>query len=214
MARVTRCSIGMLILLAFTWILPAQAAWKLEPEASHVDATVVEITPEGPVPHQHRIHKLEGSIDSEGNLSMPLRLNQLDAMESIDSLPSWISRVADRPAVTVITHIPPQRLDELAVGDTLTETLQFKAESQVEEERQAPVELRFTRESPDLIRVTNARRIVLDGQQIMANTNARTVLQLLGYEELGDEVPVTIEAVLISSDQEADPGVVKPISNY
>ncbi|QEA39140.1 hypothetical protein FGL86_08670 [Pistricoccus aurantiacus] len=205
MARVTRCSIGVLSLFAFTWILPVQAAWKLEPDASHVDATVVEITPEGPVPHQHRIHQLEGSIDSEGNLSMPLRLNQLEAMETLEPLPSWFSRVADRPAATVITHIPPQRLDELAVGESLTETLQFKAESQVEKERQAPVELRFTRESPDLIRVTNAQRIVLDGQQIMANSNARTILQLLGYEQLGDEIPITLEAVLRNSDGMSDP---------
>lgn len=187
--------VGILGLLAVAWTLPAQAAWELDPDASQVDATVIEITPDGPVPHQHRMRKFEGSIDSEGNLSIPLRLSQLDAIESIGPLPSWFTRIADKPAATVTAQIPPQQLDSLAVGESLTETLQFSVESQ-NEKREAPVELRFTRETQDRISVTNAQRIALDGQQVMANQNAQTILQLLGYEQIGDEIPITLEAVL------------------
>ncbi|GKW48991.1 hypothetical protein [Halomonas sp. NCCP-2165] len=47
------------------------------------------------------------------------------------------------------------------------------------------------------IRVTVAERLVLDGQALMAKPTLRGVLLMLGYEQIGDEVPVSLDALLI-----------------
>jgi len=54
-----------------------------------------------------------------------------------------------------------------------------------------------TREAPGRVRVTNAERVAFDGRELMANPTLRSVLLLPGYEQIGDEVPVPLEAVLL-----------------
>ncbi|WP_224418033.1 MULTISPECIES: hypothetical protein [unclassified Modicisalibacter] len=176
--------------------LPAQAAWQLAPDQSQVTATIVEITPSGPVPHTHRVRRLQGDLSGEGTLRLPLRLNQTDVMDKLGQLPTWLSGLADTPLATVVTQFPPSRLDALGVGESLTETLMLRVQSD-KGNRQEPLEMRFTRESTDTIHVENAQRVVLDGQALMSDQNARSVLMLLGYEQIGDEVPIRLDATLI-----------------
>ena len=54
-----------------------------------------------------------------------------------------------------------------------------------------------TRETPGRVRVTNAERVALDGRELMANPTLRSVMLLLGYQQIGDEVPVHLDAVLL-----------------
>ncbi|MBB3230964.1 hypothetical protein [Halomonas stenophila] len=176
--------------------LPAQAAWQLEPSRSRLEATVIEITPTGPVPHRHQVRELSGSIDADGTLRLPLRLDQTDVLERLGPLPPWLDGMTERPLATLVTRLPPARLDGLAVGESLTETLSFRVDAEGVR-RQEPLALRFTRVAADRIRVANAERIAVDGRELMANPTLRTVILLLGYEQIGDEVPVSLEATLI-----------------
>ncbi|RTR00850.1 hypothetical protein EKG36_15520 [Halomonas nitroreducens] len=176
--------------------LPTQAAWQLEPSRSGLEATVIEITPSGPVPHRHQVRELSGRIDADGTLRLPLRLNQTDVLERLGPLPPWLAGMTELPLATLVTRLPPARLDGLAVGESLTETLTFRVDAEGVS-RQEPLALRFTRAGTDRIRVTNAERIAVDGRELMANPTLRTVMALLGYEQIGDEVPVTLEATLV-----------------
>jgi len=53
-----------------------------------------------------------------------------------------------------------------------------------------------TREAPGRVRVTNAEQVALNGRELMANPTLRSVL-LLGYQQIGGEVPVHLDAVLL-----------------
>ncbi|EPC02194.1 hypothetical protein L861_15915 [Litchfieldella anticariensis FP35 = DSM 16096] len=176
--------------------LPAQAAWQLDPAQSRLEATVVEITPNGPVPHQHQLRELRGDISPEGTLRLPLRLNQTDVLDRLGELPPWLSGVKEMTLATLVTQLPPERLDALGVGESMTETLMFRIQSE-DVTQQEPLKLRFTRHTHDEIQVTNAERVALDGRELMANQTARSVMLLLGYEQIGDEVPVQLDATLI-----------------
>ncbi|WP_245184783.1 hypothetical protein [Halomonas salinarum] len=176
--------------------LPAQAAWQLEPERSTVEATVVEITPSGPVPHQHRVRALAGNISEDGTLRLPLRLNQTDVLDRLGSMPIWLKGVTETPLATLVTKLPPARLNALAVGESFTDTLLFTVDAEGVD-REEPLALRFTRESDSRIRVATAERVAVDGRELMANPTLRTVLLLLGYEQIGDEVPMSLDATLI-----------------
>lgn len=184
--------LGVALLLA----LPAQAAWQLDPAQSRVAATVVEVGPSGPTPHHHEVRRLTGSADERGTLTLPLRLNQSDVIERLGPLPPWLAGLTERPLATLTTHFPPERLEALSLGESLVETLWLRVQSG-NQMREEPLAVRFTKESTSEVRITNAERVALDGQALMADPTLRAVLLLLGYEQIGDEVPVHLDAVLV-----------------
>ncbi|MEA3250856.1 MAG: hypothetical protein U9Q35_04655 [Pseudomonadota bacterium] len=176
--------------------LPVQADWQLDPSRSRIAATIVEITPSGPVPHNYEVRQLQGQVSADGTLRLPLRLRQTDIMDRLGELPPWLSGLADTTLATVVTQLPPERLDSLAVGESMTETLMLGVQSD-SEHRRKPLKVRFTREAEDTVHVRNAERVALDGRELMNDQNARSILLLLGYEEIGDEVPVELDATLV-----------------
>lgn len=186
------CVVGASLFLS----LPAQAAWQLDPSQSQIQATIIEITPSGPVPHEHQVRQLQGQLSADGTLRLPLSLRQTDVIERLGELPPWLSSLADVTLATVVTQLPPERLNNLAVGESLTETLMLTVQTNGEN-RQEPLKVRFTREAEDVIRIRNAERVALDGRELMNNQNVRSVLMLLGYEQIGDEVPVELDATLV-----------------
>ncbi len=180
---------------ALLFTLPI-GAWELEPERSRVSATVMQITPDGPMPRQHEVRRLVGSADEDGTLRLPLSLNQSDVVERLGPLPPWLSGLTQRPLAKLTTRFPPERLERLVVGDSLVETLTLKVQSgNAVREESLPV--RFTKTAEGQVHVTNAERVALDGQTLMADPTLRSVLLLLGYEQIGDEVPVTLDALLV-----------------
>lgn len=190
-------SFSMLALGATTLLLALPlAAWELAPERSRVSATVMQITPDGPVPRQHEVRRLSGSADASGTLQLPLRLNQSDVVERLGPLPPWLSGLTERPMATLTTQFPPERLERLEVGESLVETLTMRVQSG-NAVRQELLPVRFTKRSSSEIQVTNAERVALDGQALMADPTLRSVLLLLGYEQIGDEVPVSLDARLV-----------------
>lgn len=184
-------------LVALVVTLPAAAAaWELDPAHSRVAATVVQIAPEGPIPRQHEVRRLSGTTEADGTLVLPLRLAQSDVIERMGPLPPWLSGFTERPMATLTTRFPPERLESLSVGESLVEVLMLAVQSG-NSTRSEPLAVRFTRESPERVRVTNAERVALDGRELMADPTLRSVMRLLGYERIGDEVPVSLDAVLV-----------------
>nr|WP_299242963.1 hypothetical protein [uncultured Halomonas sp.] len=194
--RRVRSTLALTAGMALFAALPAQAEWRLAPEQSSVQATIVEITPDGPVPHNHAVRQLESYSGAEGSLTLPLRLRQTDLMDRVGTLPSWLSAVSDTVLASVVTQLSPERLDALAVGESMTETLILNVRANGENQ-QGPLKTRFTRESDDTIRVRNAERVALDGRELTNNEAVRMILTMLGYEEIGDEVPVELDAILV-----------------
>lgn len=194
LARPSTSGAALLALLA---ALPvAAAAWELDPAHSRVAATVIQLAPEGPIPRQHEVRRLSGVAEADGTLVLPLRLAQSDVIERMGPLPPWLSGFTERPMATLTTRFPPERLERLGVGDSLVEVLTLSVQSG-NTTRSEPLAVRFTREAADRVRVTNAERVALDGQALMADPTLRSVMRLLGYEQIGDEVPVSLDAVLV-----------------
>lgn len=180
---------------ALLFALPL-SAWELDPEHSRVSATVMQIAPDGPIPRQHEVRRLSGSANASGTLELPLRLNQSDVVERLGPLPPWLSGLTERPMATLTTQFPPERLERLEVGESLVETLTMTVRSG-NNVRQESLPVRFTKKSSAEVQVTNAERVALDGQALMADPTLRSVMLLLGYEQIGDEVPVRLDALLV-----------------
>ena len=83
------------------------------------------------------------------------------------------------------------------IGESMVETLTFRVQTDLINQEEA-VPLRFTREGLNEVRVTHAEPMALDGNALMANSTVRTVLSMLGYQQIDEHVPVTLNALLVN----------------
>lgn len=175
----------------------AHADWQLDPNQSQVRASITQLDGATPQTHHHHVRQLQGDISPDGTLRLPLRLNQTDLLDRFNELPPWVGLLTNTPLVTLIAQMPPERLDGLDIGESMVETLTFRVQTDAINQQEA-VPLRFTREGLNEVRVTHAEPMALDGKVLMQNSTVRTVLSLLGYQEIDEHVPVTLNALLIN----------------
>lgn len=183
--------------LALLFALPVHADWQLDPGRSNVQATLTQLGGASPQTHHHQVNNLQGSISPEGTLRLPLKLSQTDLLSRLGELPPWATLLTNTTLVTLVAQMSPSKLDGLDIGDSFVEPLTFRVQAEGLN-REETVPLRFTREGLNEVRVTHAEPMVMDGQALMANPTVRTVMSLLGYQQIGDEVPVTLDARLVN----------------
>lgn len=188
---------ALIALLPLLLVMPVHADWQLDPAQSQVRASITQLNGDAPQTHHHKVRDLQGDISSDGTLRLPLRLSQTDVLERFGQLPPWIGLLANTTLVTLVTQLPPERLDSLDIGESIVETLTFRVQTDLINQEEA-VPLRFTREGLNEVRVTHAEPMAMDGKALMANSTVRTVLSLLGYQEIDDHVPVTLNALLVN----------------
>ncbi|WP_252106978.1 MULTISPECIES: hypothetical protein [unclassified Halomonas] len=176
---------------------PAFADWQLDSSQSQVQASITQLDGPSPQTHHHQVRNLQGNISPDGTLTLPLKLNQTDLLSRFGDLPVWARLLTDSTLVTLTAQMPPERLDALDIGESMVETLTFRVQNEGIN-RQEEVPLRFTREGLNQVRVTHAEPMELDGSTLMANNTVRSVMSLLGYQQIADHVPVTLDAVLIN----------------
>ncbi|WP_346796067.1 hypothetical protein R5M92_11430 [Halomonas sp. Bachu 37] len=188
---------ALIALFPLLLAVPVHADWQLDPGQSRVQASITQLNGEAPQTHHHQVRDLQGDIASDGTLRLPLKLSQTDVLERLGELPPWAGLLTNATLVTLVAQMPPERLDGLDIGESLVETLTFRVQSDLVDQEES-VPLRFTREGLNEIRVTHAEQMALDGNALMENDTVRTVLSLLGYQQIGEHVPVTLDALLIN----------------
>ncbi len=177
--------------------LPVQADWQLDPSQSRVQATITQLDGASPQTHHHEVRDLQGDISPDGTLRLPLKLSQTDLLSRFNDLPPWAGLLANTTLVTLTAQMSPERLDALDIGESLVETLTFRVQADAVNQQEA-VPLRFTREGVNQVRVTHAEPLAMDGKALMSNSTVRTVLSMLGYQQIDEHVPVTLNALLIN----------------
>jgi hypothetical protein len=188
---------ALMALFPLLLVLPVQADWQLDPGQSQVQASITQLDGEAPQTHHHQVNNLQGDIAADGTLRLPLRLSQTDLLNRFGELPPWVGLLANTTLVTLVAQMPPERLDGLDIGESMVETLTFRVQTDLINQEEA-VPLRFTREGLNEVRVTHAEPMALDGNALMANSTVRTVLSMLGYQQIDEHVPVTLNALLVN----------------
>nr|WP_284041547.1 hypothetical protein [Halomonas olivaria] len=175
----------------------AHADWQLDPSQSLVRASITQLDGATPQTHHHQVSNLQGDISPDGTLRLPLRLSQTDLLDRFSELPPWVGLLTNTTLVTLVAQMPPERLDGLDIGESIVETLTFRVQTDAINQQET-VPLRFTREGLNEVRVTHAEPMALDGKALMQNSTVRTVLSMLGYQEIDEHVPVTLNALLVN----------------
>ncbi|NOG32004.1 hypothetical protein HLB35_09980 [Halomonas sp. TBZ9] len=188
---------GLFAVVFLPLALAVQADWQLDPQYSKLTASLTQNEGEAARTEQYEVRQLRGDISSEGVLRLPLSLDQTDVFTRLGNLPAWVRLLASQPLVTLEAQMAPERLDQLDLGESMIETLTFRIQTDLINQEEA-IPLRFTREGLNDIRVTPAAPMALDGNALMANPTVRTLLALLGYQQLDPHVPVNLSARLIN----------------
>ncbi|WP_106477410.1 hypothetical protein [Phytohalomonas tamaricis] len=173
----------------------AHAAWQFDPAQSQITAAVTDQTASGNVTHTHRINKLNGTISDDGQMTLPLKLSQLDVISNLGQLPPWLSSFSDSQMAIIEADIEPSWLTNLGVGDTMTRTLPITVRGD-RFTRSERVPLRLERLSQNDYTVTTAEPINVDTQQLMQLENAQTIMSMLGYHKLTGTIPINFSARL------------------
>ncbi|WP_447893972.1 MULTISPECIES: hypothetical protein [unclassified Vreelandella] len=188
---------ALFALLPLVLAMPVSADWQLDSSQSQVQASITQLDGGSPQTHHHQVRDLQGEISPDGTLRLPLKLSQTDLLSRFGELPVWARLLTDSTLVTLTAQMPPERLDRLDIGESMVETLTFRVQTEgINQQEDVP--LRFTREGLNQVRVTHAEPMALNGSTLMANNTVRTVMSLLGYQQIADHVPVTLDAVLIN----------------
>ncbi|MGS2742835.1 hypothetical protein ACU6TU_04445 [Halomonas sp. LS-001] len=188
---------ALIALFPLLLAVPVHADWQLDPGQSQVQASITQLDGDTPQTHHHQVSDLQGDISADGTLRLPLRLSQTDLLSRFGDLPPWVGLLANTPLVTLMAQMPPERLDNLDIGESMVETLSFRVQTELINQEEA-VPLRFTREGLNEVRVTHAEPMVLSGRMLMENSTVRTVLSLLGYRNIDEQVPITLNALLVN----------------
>ncbi|QEL10635.1 hypothetical protein [Kushneria phosphatilytica] len=183
-------------LMAVTLSTAAEAAWRFNPDQSRITAVVTDQRPSGNVPHTYHVSQLDGTIDDDGNLTLPLSLSQTDLLKDQGNLAGLLSGFSKSPMATLHTKVDPQWLSQLNVGESITRNLPIRARGN-HFDRTERVPLKLTRTAEHRYHVTTAEPISVDTRQLMQLDNAQTVLSLLGYNKLTDTIPINFEAQLV-----------------
>ncbi|WP_447529523.1 hypothetical protein [Vreelandella sp. TE19] len=188
---------ALFALLPLVLAMPVSADWQLDSSQSQVQASITQLDGGSPQTHHHQVRDLQGEISPDGTLRLPLKLSQTDLLSRFGELPVWARLLTDSTLVTLTAQMPPERLDRLDIGESMVETLTFRVQTEgINQQEDVP--LRFTREGLNQVRVIHAEPMALNGSTLMANNTVRTVMSLLGYQQIADHVPVTLDAVLIN----------------
>ena len=188
---------ALIALFPLLLTVPVQADWQLDPGQSRVEAEITQLNGTTPQTHHHQVRDLQGDISPDGTLRLPLKLSQTDLLSRFNDLPPWIALLSNTTLVTLVGQMPPERLDALDINESLVETITFRVQSDMVNQEES-VPLRFTREGLNQVRVTHAEPMALDGKALMANSTVRTLLTMLGYQQIDEHVPITLDALLIN----------------
>jgi len=188
---------ALIALFPLLLAVPVHADWQLDPSQSQVQASITQLDGDASQTHHHQVNDLQGDISADGTLRLPLRLSQTDLLSRFGELPPWVGLLANTPLVTLMAQMPPERLDNLDIGESMVETLSFRVQTELINQEEA-VPLRFTRVGLNEVRVTHAEPMVLSGRMLMENSTVRIVMSLLGYQNIDDQVPITLNALLVN----------------
>lgn len=172
----------------------ALAAWKFDPQQSNFSATFTDQRTTGNVEHTYHLQNLTGTIDDQGNLNIPLKLSQLDLM---NQLPEWLQTMAGDQSAQISGKINPSWFN-LGKGQSITKTVALTFVSHKHSHTQN-VALKMERLDDGSYHVVTAQPLALRTSELMKESYAPMILTALGYQKVGDTVPINFDANVVQS---------------
>lgn len=172
------------------------AAWQFDPDHSKVNASFIDQRSSGDVTSVYHINQLNGSIDDQGKLSLPLELSQLDLL---DKIPTWLTGMLGDQKAMVTGQVDPKWFD-IDQGQSITKDVALTVGSGHHSHTET-VPLKMTRTSDTQYHIETARPLALHTQDLMKQQYSGTIMKALGFQNLKDNIPLELDAQLSSTNQ-------------
>lgn len=186
---------SILMISSVTLAQAASTGWSLDAAQSALDIQITDHRPAGNTLTHMRAAPIAGTITANGDIDIPLSLNQLDV---IAQLPTMLTQKALNHGTQHIQgHIDPSALNALRTQQSITTTVSFWDPTRHPDSRQrvtTPVQL--TRQENGLIRVATPTPVNVDISPLLQQDNASLVTNLLGYQQIDRHALVVFQGTL------------------
>lgn len=170
------------------------AGWALDKAQSTLSVNVTDHRATGDKTSTLRATAIQGTIDAQGNIEMPLSLDQLDLIAKLP--PLLTNKATQQSNITLKGHIDPRVLHGLSVGRAQSTPVSFWSDQQPAHRATYP--LRLTLLQDQRIQVDTPTPIILDATPLLQKDNASIILSLLGYEKIDPKVKAEFYGILTS----------------
>ena len=171
------------------------AGWALEPTQSSLRIQLTDHRPTGNVQTSINAAPISGTIDAQGNIDVPLSLNQLDV---VAQLPTMLTQNALKHGQQHIQgHIDPAALSRLTGQNSVTTSVTLWDPAHRSDHRQhvsTPVQL--VRQNGGTIRMATPSPVDVDISPLLRQDNASLITNLLGYQQLDSHAQVVFQGTL------------------
>lgn len=178
--------------------LLAQAAstgWSLEPARSTLDIHLTDHRSTGNTVTHMRAAPISGTVNTQGDIDVPLSLNQLDV---IAQLPPMLTQKALKNGTQHIQgHIDPAVLKGLTPQQSTTTTVTlWDPAHHPDSRRRVTTPVQLTRQNDGLIQITTPSPVSVDIAPLLQQDNAALITNLLGYQQLDNHAQVVFQGTL------------------
>lgn len=173
----------------------AQASgWTLDKAQSTLSTHITDHRSAGDKTSTLRATSIQGSINAQGDIQLPLSLDQLDVIAQLP--PMLTHKAMKQSSILLKGHIDPQLLQNLNMGQAQTTLVSFWSDQQPE--RHVTYPLRLTLLQDQRIQVDTPAPIILDATPLLQKDNASVILSLLGYERVDSKVKAEFYGILVA----------------
>lgn len=173
----------------------APTGWALESTLSALDIQLTDHRPAGKTLTHMRAAPITGTINSRGDIDVPLSWNQLDVVAQLP--PMLTQKALKHGAQHIQGHIDPTALSTLAPQKNVMTTIELWDPSHRPDSRQrvtTPVQL--VRQNDNTVRITTPTPVTVDISPLLRQDNAALITNLLGYQQLDTHAQVTFQGTL------------------
>ena len=169
--------------------------WALEPSQSSLRIQLTDHRPTGNVQTSMNAAPISGTINAQGDIDVPLSLNQLDV---VAQLPPMLTQKALRHGQQHIQgHIDPTVFNRLTGQNSVTTSITLWDPAHSSDSRQhvtTPVQL--VRQNDGVIRMSTPSPVDVDISPLLHQDNASLITNLLGYQQLDSRAQVMFQGSL------------------
>lgn len=194
-ARVLPFVAGALLVSVSTFVQAAPNSWSLMPAQSGLDIKLTDHRTTGDTLSHLRASPIAGTIDTAGNIDVPLSLNQLDI---VSQLPPMLTQKALKHGMQHIQgHIDPTVLSVLQPGKhAISSVTLWEPAHRDDVHQHITTPIRLERSHDGIITVSTPSPVSVNISPLLQQDNASLIMSLLGYQRIDNSIQVTFQGIL------------------
>jgi len=180
---------ALILALSALFVVPAQAAWKLDGEHSSLSFVSVKAVN---VAEAHEFHDLSGSLADDGKADIAIGLASVDTNIELrdERMRAMLFETATFATADVSAMVDPDVIEDMEPGDSATMTIEASV-SLHGETQTIPMDVIVVRTGDGHLLVCSARQVIVNASQFRLTEGIEKLRAVAGLDSISTAVPVS-----------------------